>query len=275
MKLSRFIFILNFFVFFSVMAVASDRLEYYEDGIEDYKDKDYKGAIEKFQRFIREEPYQYEVRDALFYLGESLIKEKQYLEALKNFRILSKRYPHSKYRKDTIFKIGECYYLLKITKRSERYLREYLSKSKITDISKYNHIDANMYLGFLARNRRGYKKAIHHLQVSLQLLQKREKKFGMTKGMKDRFEKIYYELGLIYTKHFKKNEIAYYYLKKYVKSKKDIPKSLKFILRGLTLFHLDRKDGLPDKAISDIQVDGDDVWGIYLGTWGSSFQQVS
>ena len=272
MRYQRKLFILGFFILFLKIEGKQYRMEYYEDAMEDYKDRDYKGAIRNFQRFMQEQPYQYEVRDAFFYLGESFIKEKQYLDALKNFRILSKRYPHSKYRKDVIFKIGECYYLLEITKRSERHLKEYLSKSKVPDINKYHHIDANMYLGLLARNRRAYKKMIRDLQISLQLLEKRNKKFGMTEGMKDRFEKIYYELGLIYTKHFKKNKIAYYYLKKYIKSKKDIPRSLKFVLRGLTLFHLDRIDGLPDKAISDIKVDGDDVW---VSTWGHGVVRFS
>ena len=272
MKILRTFLILSFFTTSLPIASDQNRLKYYEKALENYKDKDHKKAIKNFQKFIKEQPYQYEVRNALFYLGDSLLKEKQYLKALSNFRILSKRYPNSKYRKDVIFKIGECYYLLKITRRSERRLQEYLKKSKIHNINNFNHIDANMYLGLMAKNRRNYKKAIQNLQFSLQLLGKREKKFGMDEGMEERFENIYYELGLIYAKHFKKNKIAYYYLKKYVKSKEDIPKSLKFLWRGLTLFHLDRADGLPDKAISDIKVDGDDVW---VSTWGHGVVRFS
>ena len=272
MRVLRVFLVFHIFVIPPPAESGKDRLKYYEKALEDHKAKNHKKAIKNFQKFIKEQPYQYEVRSALFYLGDSLLKEKQYLEALKNFRILSRRYPNSRYRKEVIFKIGKCYYLLKITRRSEKYLQEYLKKSRIPNMNNFDHIDANMYLGFMAKNRRNYEKAIQYLQISLQLLGKKKNKHGMPEGMQERFENIYYELGLIYAKHFKKNQIAYYYLKKYVKSKEDIPRSLKFLWRGLTLFHLDRADGLPDKAISDIKVDGDDVW---VSTWGHGVVRFS
>ena len=99
---------LFFFAFLSLpLFPLEDRLEYYEDGINDFKDEDYQDAIQNLKRFLKEQPYMYEVRDALFYLGESYMKENHYLEAVSQFNTLTTKYPDSKYRKTVLFKKGE------------------------------------------------------------------------------------------------------------------------------------------------------------------------
>ena len=156
-------------------------------------------------------------------------------------------------------------------------MRQYAEKAQASSIEVTYRIEANAYLGFIFKNRKKYKKAIRYLQKALYLHQQEsgEKKFQENRKIKEineLLENAYYELGVIYAKHFRDKKIAFYYLKKYIKSKEDIPKSLKFILRSLSIFHLGMTDGLPDKAISDIKVDGDDVW---VSTWGHGLVRFS
>ena len=133
-------------------------------------------------------------------------------------------------------------------------------------------MEANIYLGLMSKNRKKHKKAIQYLQKALYLYQKAKQKVKKTKEMNELLDTTYYELGVLYAKHFRDKKIAVYYLKKYIKSKKDIPKSIKFVLRSLSIFHLGMNDGLPDKSISDIKVDGDDVW---VSTWGYGLVRFS
>ena len=118
LRFSLFILFYFFLSFSLSLASIEDRLEYYEDGISDFEDEDYEDAIENFKRFLKEQPYMYEVRDALFYLGESYMKENDYLEAVSQFNTLSTKYPDSKYRKTILFKKGKCYYKLNITAKA-------------------------------------------------------------------------------------------------------------------------------------------------------------
>ena len=249
-----------------------DRLKDFIDGKKKFKEKDYNDAIKYLRRFIKQQPYLYEIRDALFYLGESFLKKKEYLEAASRFNQLSNQYPHSKYRTVILFKKGQCYHELKITTRAERNLKQYLKKARTINLKKGHHISANLYLGLIYKNRRKYKKAISYLKTSLNLLKKKKKKYGTNHTLNKQMELIYYEIGVMYAKHFRKKKIAFYYLKKYIKSKKDIPASLKFTMRGLSLFHLGVADGLPERSISDIKVDGDDVW---VSTWGGGLVRFS
>ena len=282
MKKQFFLYTLLGVIFFiQPLNSIENRLEYYEEGIDDFKDKDYQDAIENFKRFLKEQPYMYEVRDALFYLGKSYMKAKNYLEAVSQFNTLANKYPGSKYRKTVLFKKGKCYYKLKITTKAVRYLTNYINKTQVSNVEAKYHVEANIYIGLILKNRKNYKKSIKHLQKALYLHKKlsiKQKNLvpdsvqKPSQEEKKLIEKTYYELGVIYAKHFRKKKIALYYLNKYIKSKKDIPKSIKFILRGLSIFHLSMRDGLPDKAISDIKVDGDDVW---VSTWGHGLVRFS
>ncbi len=249
-----------------------DRFKDFVYGKKKFKEEDYDDAIKYFRRFIEHQPYLYEVRDALFYLGESLLRKKEYLEAASSFNQLSNKYPNSKYRTVVLFKKGQCYHEHKITTRAERNLKQYLKRARIINLKRGYHISANLYLGLIYKNRRKYKEAISFLKSSLNLLKKKQEKYGTSQRLKKQMESIYYEIGVIYAKHFRKKKIAFYYLKKYIKSKKDIPKTLKFTMRGLSLFHLDIADGLPGRSISDIKVDGDDVW---VSTWGGGLVRFS
>ena len=272
-------FVLAFFfaAFYNSAWVASpaslkNRLEFFSEGKKNFHKHEYADAIENLRRFLREQPYAYEVRDALFYLGESYIKTGNYLEAVSHFNTLSGKFPKSKYRTVVLFKKGYCYYQLKITTKSERNLKSYLKFVKENNLKKGYRSRSHFYLGLLYKSRKEYKEAIRHLKLSLDLSQKRSRKYGSDQKIKQRQDEIYYELGVIYAKHFREKKIAFYYLKKYMKSKKDIPSSLKFTMRGLSLFHLDTAEGLPDRSISDIKVDGDDIW---VSTWGGGLVRFS
>ncbi len=267
-----FVSLYSFCFLYASVTNTEDRLEYFMKANESFNNKNYGEAIKSFRRFLKEQPYLYEVRDALFYLAESYLQEKNYLNAASNFATLLNKYPTSKYRTSGLFKVGQCYYQLKITTRAKINLEKYLKKVKAINLKNGYHANANFYLGFLYKKNRNYKQALKYFKASLNLFEKSVKKYGIDEKVKNQLEVIYYEIGMLYAKHFKSKKIAFYYLKKYIKSKKNIPRSLKFTMRGLSLSHLDKVDGLPGRSISDIKVDGDDIW---ISTWGSGLVRFS
>ncbi|MDH5719380.1 MAG: tetratricopeptide repeat protein [Spirochaetia bacterium] len=249
---------------------ASTSLELFEEGIDHFEDKEWNEAKVKFNAFIKQNPYEYEVRDAFFYLGEIARNQKEYFDAISYYSKLQKRYPHNRYRKEILYLFGNCYYELKITQRSEYYLKEYLNQEKKTD-KKNQIINAYMILGQLMEDSRQWKNATKYYQNALRLLEAQN--IGMSENEKNKaIQKAYYKLGLLFANKFRKNHLAYSYLLRSMQLGKIETPKLKFLLRKLTLINITNKEGLPDNAVADIRVDGDDVWVV---TWGRGLARFS
>jgi ligand-binding sensor domain-containing protein len=92
---------------------------------------------------------------------------------------------------------------------------------------------------------------------------KSDKKLYST--LKDLKREIYYTMGIIYSEKSFNQELAHTFLTQAIELGQPLTPSLIFLLRRLTILHIGKENGLPDNSISDIVVDGDDVW---ISTWG-------
>jgi len=246
-------------------------LDKYEDALDEYEDKEWDDSEKLFLEFIKENPYEYEVRDALFYLGEINRHKQKYLEAISYYNKLQERFKYNRYKISLLFLTGECYYNLNITKRASFFLEEYIKTEKTND-NKFYLINANLYLAELNENTRQWNNAVKFYQKALRLLELEKIKDITEEEHKKLKSKTYYKLGLLYANRFRQNKLAYSYILKSMQLGQVETPKLKFLMRDLTLVHLSDKDGLPDNAIADISVDGDDVW---IATWGRGLVRFS
>ena len=243
-----------------------DKLKFFREGKEAFAAKKYQTAEGAFKKFIKTQPYLYEIRDAFYHLGLIKLKQKDYFEAISQFSILQNRFPHSKYRKKVLYYLGRCYYEVYIPARAERYLTEYLRKDLLPDKNIELKITARIYMAHMARRGRAYKRALKFYHASINLVKKHQPR------NRERLRSLYYEMGILYSRKRSSYKRAVKYLNDYLRMGGKETLSLKFALRKLKFFHLSTKNGLPENTIADIKVDGDDV---YIATWTSGLVRYS
>lgn len=233
-------------------------------------------AGELLKEFMKEEPFEYEIRDALYYMGEIYRTQKDYLNAVSYYNRLSKRFPHSRYRTALIYLYGHCYYHMELRVKSERYLSEYLKAFPEPGKRPDYFIGAHDLLGKIKEDKRLWKEAVEHYRKALLVVNNEKLKSTATRERKQNLREskrnLHRSLGFIFADHIRNPEEAYHHLSAAVKLGEPMTTKLEFLLRRLTLLHIGKKNGLPDDAISDIQVDGDDVW---ISTWGGGLVRFS
>jgi len=255
---------------------AEDPAKKYYQGYKLYQKEKYAEAEILFTEFIDERPFEYEIRDALFYLGEIKRKTGDYLNAISFYNILTERYPHSRHRVRIDFLYGECYYYLKVSTKSITHLNSYLEMLHEPTSDPLGYIYARYYLGEIHKHDRhwqdsadNYHKALVILNPSLTNKKTPRETLNELKNLK---KEIYYNLGMLYADKLRNNELAHYYLTSSIELGKPKTPTLQFLIRSLTISRFDMEHGLPDDAISDIIVDGDDIW---ISTWGGGVVRFS
>lgn len=272
MKIKYLAPLLFLFVFTSAMV---DHTEKFRAGKKLFQRGDLEGAESYLKEFITEEPFEYEIRDALFYLGEIYRLKGDYNNAMSYYNRLSKRYPHSRYRHDLVYLYGECYYHMKLITKSVVSLREYLGSVSDPMEKPWYYVNANYLLAKVSSEARNWEGAAVHYHKSLRILEVIEGAKGNEVGeevIQETLRDIYYSLGWIYAEKMRKPERAHYYLTKSLSYGRELDVGMSFMLRRISIFHIGKVNGLPDEAISDIQVDGDDVW---IATWGGGLVRFS
>ena len=76
--------------------LQDDRTKDYEAAYQTFKDKKYKEAREKFERFIKDYPRNDLTDNAQFWIAETYYSEKYYEDAILAYEALLKKYPESK-----------------------------------------------------------------------------------------------------------------------------------------------------------------------------------
>jgi len=234
--------------------------------------KKYQKAQEQLIAFINEEPFEYEVRDALFYLGEIKRINKEYYDAISYYNKLEKRYPHSRFRTEVLFSQGYCYYYMNLRQKSLIYFKDYLSSIPDSAIDSDQYIDTNMMIADIYRENHRINDALKSYQDSLLIINRKLELKKNIEIYKEKKKIITYQLGMIYASQEDKSETAYDFLMESIALGYPYSDTLKFLLRSLSMHHIGLENGLPDLAISDIQVDGDDVW---IATWGGGLVRYS
>jgi len=256
-------------LFFRISIAEEDPLKNFHSGRQAFEKNRFKTAEKYLKKFIRLNPYEYEVRDAYYYRAVIARKNKDYLKSISLLNILVKRFPHSRYRKIVYYYLGENYYKLVIYNRAEINLQQYLKLEKEPGKNIREKINANMKLALIYKDRLFWQKAVDNYHAAL-LLNEKLKKVSSTDKKKLRY--TYYQLGMLYADKIKDKKLAYYYLQKYLSKGGKKSTSVKYGVRRISIRHLGKNEGLPDDTIADIKVDGDDVW---IATWTGGLMRYS
>ena len=168
------------------------------------------------------------------------------------------RYPGHSDRLELRILTGECLYKVDAHARAEKVL---LDTARTVKEGKLRYrIDKT--LGLIAYDARLMPKAAGHLRAALRIHEKNPT------GDKDVFT-VYKTLGTIYADDQSQIEAAATYLQTAIQlgdaAKNPEVKSLRVLLRKISLRRIDKLNGLIDNNIADIRVDGDDI---YVATWG-------
>ncbi len=237
---------------------AGDKLEKYHAGVKDYEGRRYAQAAEHLEQFIKENPYEPEVRKAWFYLASAAAEQGNCHEAIARANITLDRYPVHPDKSELLVISAECLYRVNAHARAEKTL---LGLRRIDEMPALAY-RAERLRGMIAYDARGYARAEKHYRTALQ--------YAGKLGIEDAtLLRLNADLGRMYSRDPLRTEEAVHYLSRAVtladKFEPGQARSLKTLLRRLSLRRIDKLSGLEDNSIADIRVDGDDV---YVATWG-------
>jgi len=241
-----------------VMIFATDPLMKFRKGEEAFKARELANAQTLFQEFIKESPYEIEVRKAWYYLTLVSQLQSHYHEAIARANITLERYSTHQDKIELRIITGECLYKVNAHARAAVLLAE-IAKVAKGDAFQYRIAKT---LGFINHEARRYQAAIQNLRTALN----HAEKLNATDAT-DKFE-IHRRLGLMYADDITQTEGAVKHLQSAIalgeKSHEREVKNLLLTLRKVSLRRINRLSGLPDDTIADIRVDGDDI---YVATW--------
>ncbi|MBV6493999.1 MAG: hypothetical protein LDLANPLL_02023 [Turneriella sp.] len=250
---SLFFFITTFALF------SADNLEKYYRGIEKFKKHEYTSARKEFEEFVKEHPYEIEVKKSWYYMVRTLVAEKKWHDAITRINITLERYPLHEDRVELKVLLGRCLYKVNAHARAEKILRG--TASTVKDDALRYLLDKT--LGLIYYDARKFGEAQKYLESAVRLSKKLNEKD------KELFD-IYVALAKVASLDTSKTADAIRYYAEAISigekdSKKDV-NVLKLEMRKLAIRRVDSKNGLKDDNIADIRVDGDDV---YIATWGA------
>lgn len=238
---------------------ATDNLVKYRKAVTEYEAHRYSRALQLFGEFMDENPFEPEVKKALFYVTNALALEGRCHEAIARANIALDRYPAHPDKHELRVIAGECLYRVNAHARAEKLLAE---TQKRTD-SKALLYRIEKYRGFIGFDARAYARAAQHYRNALRVANET----GIA-GDTDAF-RIYRDLGTILAADQAQTEAAVDYLSRAIRlgeaQKSPLVGNLRLLLRKISLRRIDKLNGLDDNSIADIRVDGDDV---YIATWG-------
>ncbi len=246
-------------VLVTVGLFAADPLVKYRAAVEKFEAKKYADAQKLFNEFITENPYEAEVKKSWYYMALTSEAQGHYHEAITRANITLERYPGHNDRLELKVLTGECLYKVNAHARAEKIL---LDTGRTVKEGKLRYrIDKT--LGLIAYDARLLPKATTHLKAALRIHEK------TPTGDADVFT-VYKTLGTIYADDALQIEAAATYLQSAIQigeaQKNPEVKTLRVLLRKISLRRIDKLNGLPDNSIADIRVDGDDI---YVATWGA------
>jgi tetratricopeptide (TPR) repeat protein len=244
-------------------AANTDPLKDYTAGLAEYDKKEYEKAGELLKKFVKEQPYEFEVREAWFRLAEVSRMMKRYNEAIATYNIVLHRYPSGIRTKIIHLRSGEMHYKIGAHNRAENLLKEYLKTEKD---NKTMHRRAYTILAKLYDDNRRFSVAVEMYNKALLLPQEKEEAPFLTEA------EIHSRTGTILLNELDKPDLAFDHIKKAISKGHQNSVNLKALLRKITLRHLDTENGLPDDAVADIKTDGDDIW---VATWGGGVVRFS
>lgn len=252
-------------IFLLTPAYAADQLEKYHKGVAAYEAGRHADAFGLFLEFVKENPYEAEVRKAWFYMTKSLAEQGKCHEALARANITLDRYPAHPDKADLVVTSAECLYKIDAHARAEKTLAA-LRRLEDTPLLAFR---AERLRGLIAYDARAYARAQKHYLAAVNLAKKLKlENAALLRPCAD--------LGKMYAEDPLRTEEAARYLKHAIalaeKYDSSQLRSLRTLLAKVSLRRLDKLHGLDDNSIADIRVDGDDV---YIATWGAGLARYT
>lgn len=249
---------LPFFLLLSPALAAADKLEKYHAAQAAYEARRYAQSFELFSEFIQENPYEPEVRKAWFYMTSALAAQGKCHEAIARANITLDRYPAHPDKAELLVITAECLYQVNAHKRAEQTLSTLRRIEEMPSLA----YRAERLRGMIAYDARAYARAEKHYRASL--------RYAAKLRLKDAsLLRVNGDLGRICAGDPLRIEEAVTFLTRAVELAETFDpaqaRSLRTLLRRLSLRRIDKLNGLDDNSIADIRVDGDDV---YVATWG-------
>ena len=243
------------------MSAKKNPAEKYFKAVREYEKSRLEQAEVLFKEFMAEQPFEYEIRDALFYMGEISRKQEQYADAIGYYNRLESRYPHSRYRVTLFFVRGYSYYYLGLLNKSSTLLQTYLTNLRDPSEDPDSYILGAYLLGNIHNKHRSWKDSVEYYQKSILIIDQQTRKSGKYGKQYHEIKKeMLHAMGIIYAERLDNKELAHQYLVAAQGLGYEMSDSLRFLLRKMSLSHYTMENGLTDNSISDIKVDGDDVW---------------
>ncbi len=247
------------------LAIYGKPIDLWHDAMKLYKKGHYTSAVNTFQKFIDKNSFLPQVEQTFYYIAESYFAMGQYSKAIRYYNIFKQRYKKSEYKRDIWYKLGICYYEIGVFSKANKLLQAYHKKVHVIQPNQTQKARLYTTMGHLAKQDKLFHASNQYFHRALSLwesLNKKSRSARKTKVIND----IYYELSMLSLNVFKHNEIAYKYLQKAIGTNKAKKNSFKYLIRKLSLVHINNQNGLPSNLIADIQVDNDDVW---VATWNN------
>lgn len=245
----------------SISALGPDQL--YQEAQSYQRLKKPQKAIESLEELIDQHPHWHKNRVAVFELGKLELQVQDYLNAIAWFNRLRRDYAYSNDIDEALYLTAKAYRKLGLYRRAEIYFNQYLEKGKKT---RYK-FQAHIFLARMLHEKRQYREAAEKYNQVILFMQQHPE-------LKDKklIADTYYRMGMLHARKLNNEKTAYRYLHLALENGYPHTVNLKFLLRKLSIERITRSDGLPDNAIADIRVDGDDI---YIATWGGGLTRYS
>jgi len=253
------LFILILAVGFSYGAIQSkndDPLFHFKKGESLFKKGLYRESFHEYETFIKDSPYEYEVRDALYRMGKIRFEEKSYPDSITLFERLLKNYKTIKYTSEVKLTLGRAYFHMNLLQKSEDIFSDYAKNNRKPHEFLFL---ARFYLGKIEAKRRKRKDALKQMKYAVSIA----KEIQIVE--KELLDECYYLASKYsYDEGNIPEAYKFYHLMsdKYLLTNPELVRLKKQIMN----FAIRESNGLPEETVTSIKFDRDDIW---IGTFMS------
>jgi|GEM_PF-3566085 len=110
--------------------------ELYKTAFDEFNSGNYKQAILKFRRFVKDFPRHEYADNSLYWLGEVYYSQKDFSKAIIEFKKVHTEYPNGNKVPDALLKIGLSYINLRDFRNAEDYLQKVLDMYPFSDAAR-------------------------------------------------------------------------------------------------------------------------------------------
>ncbi|MBE7411035.1 MAG: hypothetical protein L6Q54_11090 [Leptospiraceae bacterium] len=231
-----------------------DPLHYFKNGEKQFKKGNFKEAYTDYENFIKESPYEYEVRDALFKMGKIKFDEKSYPDTITLYERLLKNYKTIKYTSELKILLGRSYFQMNLLQKSSDIFLDYVKNNKKPHELLFT---ARFFLGKIEAKRKKGKDALQHFKYAVSIAK------GIQIVEKEILDECYF-LTSKYSYQEGNTPDAYKYFHLLSENYFSVNPEHKRLIKQIMNSAITESNGLPEETVTSIKFDNDDIW---IGTF--------